>query len=55
MKVQLPWAMYLPPLFEKLGEAAFAAQCIPVEASLLEVESYNLNPCSLSRKSSLTH
>ncbi len=33
-------AIYLPPLFEKLGEAAFAAQCIPVEASLLEVESY---------------
>ncbi|WP_444437551.1 GmrSD restriction endonuclease domain-containing protein [Pseudomonas sp. A6] len=33
-------AMYLPPLVDQLGEAAFAAQCIPVEASLLEVESY---------------
>jgi hypothetical protein len=33
-------ATYLPPLVEELGEAAFAAQCIPVEASLLEVESY---------------
>ncbi|AZC65639.1 GmrSD restriction endonuclease domain-containing protein [Pseudomonas chlororaphis] len=33
-------AMYLPPLVNQLGEAAFAAQCIPVETSLLEVESY---------------
>lgn len=33
-------AVYLPPLLNQLGEAAFAAQCIPVEASLLEVESY---------------
>lgn len=33
-------ATYLPPLVDQLGEAAFAAQCIPVEASLLEVESY---------------
>ena len=29
-----------PPLVDQLGEPAFAAQCIPVEASLLEVESY---------------
>lgn len=33
-------AVYLPPLVDRLGEPAFAAQCIPVEASLLEVESY---------------
>lgn len=33
-------ALYLPPLVSQLGEAAFAAQCIPVEASLLAVESY---------------
>ncbi len=33
-------ALYLPPLVDQLGEPAFAAQCIPVEASLLEVESY---------------
>ncbi|MBN0229181.1 DUF262 domain-containing protein [Pseudomonas aeruginosa] len=33
-------AVYLPPLGDRLGEPAFAAQCIPVEASLLEVESY---------------
>lgn len=33
-------AVYLPPLVNQLGEPAFAAQCIPVEASLLEVESY---------------
>ncbi|MCG3785624.1 DUF262 domain-containing protein [Delftia acidovorans] len=33
-------AVYLPPLVDQLGEPAFAAQCIPVEASLLEVESY---------------
>lgn len=33
-------AVYLPPLVDQLGELAFAAQCIPVEASLLEVESY---------------
>lgn len=33
-------AAYLPPLVDQLGEPAFAAQCIPVEASLLEVESY---------------
>ena len=33
-------AVYLPPLVARLGEPAFAAQCIPVEASLLEVESY---------------
>ncbi|MDR1076341.1 MAG: DUF262 domain-containing protein [Xanthomonadaceae bacterium] len=33
-------ATYLPPLVEQLGEAALAAQCIPAEASLLEVESY---------------
>ncbi|MGC3579947.1 GmrSD restriction endonuclease domain-containing protein [Pseudomonas aeruginosa] len=33
-------AIYLPPLVDQLGEQAFAAQCIPVEASLLEVESY---------------
>ncbi|MCR4160240.1 DUF262 domain-containing protein [Kerstersia gyiorum] len=32
--------VYLPPLVDELGEPAFAAQCIPVEASLLEVESY---------------
>ncbi|HHW1924595.1 TPA: GmrSD restriction endonuclease domain-containing protein [Pseudomonas aeruginosa] len=32
--------VYLPPLLDQLGEPAFAAQCIPVEASLLEVESY---------------
>ena len=32
--------VYLPPLVDQLGEPAFAAQCIPVEASLLEVESY---------------
>jgi hypothetical protein len=31
---------YLPPLVERLGEEVFAAQCIPVEASLLGVESY---------------
>ena len=33
-------AVYLPPLVDQLGEPAFAAQCIPVGASLLEVESY---------------
>lgn len=33
-------AVYLPPLADQLGEPAFAAQCIPVEASLLEVENY---------------
>lgn len=33
-------AVYLHPLVDQLGEPAFAAQCIPVEASLLEVESY---------------
>ncbi len=33
-------AVYLPPLVDQLGEPAFAAQWIPVEASLLEVESY---------------
>lgn len=33
-------AVYLPPLVDQLGEPAFAAQCIPVEVSLLEVESY---------------
>ncbi len=33
-------AVYLPPLVDQLGEPAFAAQCLPVEASLLEVESY---------------
>jgi hypothetical protein len=33
-------AVYLPPLVDQLGEPAFAAQCIPVEASLLEVEGY---------------
>ncbi|OBU64705.1 GmrSD restriction endonuclease domain-containing protein [Stenotrophomonas maltophilia] len=33
-------AVYLPPLVDQLGEPAFAAQCIPVEASLLEVERY---------------
>ncbi|WP_454056207.1 GmrSD restriction endonuclease domain-containing protein [Cupriavidus sp. Marseille-Q8015] len=33
-------AVYLPPLVDQLGEPAFSAQCIPVEASLLEVESY---------------
>ncbi len=33
-------AVYLPPLVDELGEPAFSAQCIPVEASLLEVESY---------------
>ncbi|HEL7629345.1 TPA: DUF262 domain-containing protein [Stenotrophomonas maltophilia] len=33
-------AVYLPPLLDQLGEPALAAQCIPVEASLLEVESY---------------
>lgn len=35
-------AVYLPPLVDQLGEPAFAAQCIPVEASLLEVESYKV-------------
>jgi len=33
-------AVYLPPLVDQLGDPAFAAQCIPVEASLLEVKSY---------------
>ncbi|CCN21686.1 conserved hypothetical protein [Bordetella bronchiseptica 1289] len=33
-------AVYLPPLVDQLGEPAFSAQCIPVEASLLDVESY---------------
>lgn len=33
-------AVYLPPLVDQLGELAFSAQCIPVEASLLDVESY---------------
>lgn len=33
-------SVYLPPLVDQLGEPAFTAQCIPVEASLLEVESY---------------
>ena len=32
--------VYLPPLVDQLGEPVFAAQCIPVEASLLEVEGY---------------
>ena len=31
---------HLALLVVELGEPAFAAQCIPVEASLLEVESY---------------
>lgn len=35
-------AVYLPPLVGQLGEPAFAAQCIPVEASMLEVESYKV-------------
>lgn len=35
-------AVYLPMLVDQLGEAAFVAQCIPVEAPLLEVESYKL-------------
>lgn len=33
-------ALYLPLLLDRIGELAFAAQCIPVEASMLEVESY---------------
>jgi len=32
--------VYLPPLVDQLGEPVFAAQCIPVEASLLEVGGY---------------
>ncbi|TAA21611.1 DUF262 domain-containing protein [Pseudoxanthomonas winnipegensis] len=33
-------AAYLPPLVEKLGYAAFAAQCIPVDGRLLELNNY---------------
>ncbi|MBD9368615.1 DUF262 domain-containing protein [Xanthomonas sp. XNM01] len=33
-------AAYLPPLVERLGEATFAAQCIPVDGELLEPKSY---------------
>jgi hypothetical protein len=31
---------YLPPLMAKIGESAFAAQCIPPEPHLLKLESY---------------
>ncbi|QDS15210.1 DUF262 domain-containing protein [Xanthomonas arboricola] len=33
-------AAYLPALVEKLGDAAFAAQCIPIDEELLELKSY---------------
>lgn len=35
-----PPANYFPALIEKAGEAAFAAQCIPTEGALLQVQSY---------------
>lgn len=33
-------AIYLPPLIEKLGESTFAAQAIPTDAGLLDVDNY---------------
>lgn len=33
-------AVYLPPLMEQLGEAAFVAQCIPTTPAWLSLESY---------------
>lgn len=35
-----PPANYFPALVEKAGEAAFAAQCIPTDGALLQVQSY---------------
>jgi hypothetical protein len=35
-----PPAQYFPPLIEKSGAAAFQAQCIPVETSVLGVDAY---------------
>ncbi len=35
-----PPANYFPALIEKAGEAAFAAQCIPTNDALLQVQSY---------------
>jgi hypothetical protein len=35
-----PPSDYLPPLIQKAGPAAFAAQCIPTAADLLDVERY---------------
>jgi hypothetical protein len=35
-----PPARYFPELREKAGDAVFAAQCIPIEPPLLELESY---------------
>jgi hypothetical protein len=35
-----PPAKYFPPLFEKAGTAPFAAQCIPTEEALLDIEGY---------------
>jgi hypothetical protein len=31
---------YLPPLIKKAGEAAFRAQCIPIDGSILELDAY---------------
>lgn len=33
-------AKYLPPLLDQIGESALAAQCIPVEVAMLELDSY---------------
>jgi hypothetical protein len=35
-----PPSAYLPPLVEKVGEAPFHTQCIPISGELLEVEGY---------------
>jgi hypothetical protein len=35
-----PPVQYFPPLIEKSGSAAFEAQCIPIESSLLVVDAY---------------
>lgn len=35
-----PPAQYFPPLIEKSGSAAFEAQCIPIEPSVLGVDAY---------------
>lgn len=35
-----PPAIYFPVLTEKMGEAVFAAQCIPTDGALLQVQNY---------------
>ena len=37
-----PPATYFPELVENVGAAAFAAQCIPLDPAMLEVESYKV-------------